>query len=112
MFYIRIQAGVDRRVSDFSEDIKDSVVYIHLIHQIAPEDTGVNKLALQKIDMTERAKETLQQADKINCNEWVTAYAIVNSVHKVFIWILIQVPTSFDTYVLFINFSAKYRLCY
>ena len=86
-------------MSDFSEDIKDSVVYTHLIHQIAPEDAGVNKSALQKSDLTERAEETLQQADKINCNEWVTSYAIVQGVDKVFIWVLIQVPTTyFDTY--------------
>ena len=97
---------MDRRVSNFSEDIKDSVVYTHLIHQIAPENAGVNKLALQKSDLTERAEETLQQADKINCNEWVTSYAIVHGVDKVFIWVLIQVPTYFDTYVLLINFSA------
>ena len=97
---------MDRRVSNFSEDIKDSVVYTHLLHQIAPEDAGVNKLALQKSDLTERAEETLQQADKINCNEWVTSYAIVQGVDKVFIWILIQVPTLFDTYPLLINFSA------
>jgi len=76
------KAGVDRRVSNFSEDIKDSVVYTHLIHQIAPENAGVNKLALQKSDLTERAEETLQQADKINCNEWVTSYAIVHGVDK------------------------------
>ena len=97
---------MDRRVSNFSEDIKDSVVYTHLIHQIAPEDAGVNKLALQKSDLTERAEETLQQADKINCNEWVTSYAIVQGVDKVFIWVLIQVPTFFDTYPLLIIFSA------
>ena len=97
---------MDRRVSNFSEDIKDSVVYTHLLHQIAPEDAGVNKLALQKSDLTERAEETLQQADKINCNEWVTSYAIVQGVDKVFIWVLIQVPTFFDTYPLLINFSA------
>ena len=97
---------MDRRVSNFSEDIKDSVVYTHLLHQIAPEDAGVNKLALQKSDLTERAEETLQQADKINCNEWVTSYAIVQGVDKVFIWVLIQVPTFFDTYPLLIIFSA------
>ena len=76
---------MDRRVSNFSEDIKDSVVYIHLIHQIAPGDAGVNKDALQISDLTERAEATLQEAGKINCNEWVTSYAIVNGVDKVFI---------------------------
>jgi len=76
------KAGVDRRISNFSEDIKDSVAYIHLIHQIAPADAGVNKDALEKSDLTERAEETIQQADKINCDEWVTSYAIVQGVDK------------------------------
>ena len=76
---------MDRRVSNFSEDIKDSVVYTHLLHQIAPEDAGVNKLALQKSDLTERAEETLKQADKIDCNEFVTPYDIVHGIEKVFI---------------------------
>ena len=75
---------MDRRVSNFSEDIKDSVVYTHLLHQIAPEDAGVNKLALQKSDLTERAEETLKQADKIDCNEFVTPYDIVHGIEKVF----------------------------
>merc|ERR1711971_50732 len=76
------KAGVVRRISNFSEDIKDSVAYIHLIHQIAPADAGVNKDALEKSDLTERAEETIQQADKINCDEWVTSYAIVQGVDK------------------------------
>ena len=82
---------MDRRASNFSEDIKDSVAYTHLIHQIAPETAGVNKLALQKSDLTERAEETLKQADKIDCNEFVTPYDIVHGIEKVFVWVLIQV---------------------
>merc|ERR1719362_2383179 len=80
--YQLAKAGVDRRISNFSEDIKDSVAYTHLIHQIAPADAGVNKDALEKSDLTERAEETIQQADKINCDEWVTSYAIVQGVDK------------------------------
>ncbi len=30
-----------RQISNFSGDIKDSVAYIHLLHQIAPRDAGV-----------------------------------------------------------------------
>jgi len=89
------KAGVDRRVSNFSEDIKDSVAYTHLIHQIAPETAGVNKLALQKSDLTERAEETIQQADKINCDEWVTSFAIVHGVDKLN---LLFVANLFNTY--------------
>jgi len=36
------QAGCDRRVNNLSSDIKDSVVYVHLINQIAPSALGLN----------------------------------------------------------------------
>ena len=61
------QANCDRTISNFGEDIKDSVVYGNLIDQIAPAGSGVNKLGLQKSDLRERAEETLKQADKIEC---------------------------------------------
>jgi len=35
------ESGCDRRISNFSADIKDSVVYIHLINQIAPAEMGI-----------------------------------------------------------------------
>ena len=34
------QAGVDRRITNFTNDIKDSFIYTHLIDQIAPEGSG------------------------------------------------------------------------
>jgi len=89
------KAGVDRTVSNFSKDIKDSEVYTHLMNQIAPKDAGVNKLALQKSDLTERAEETLKQADKIDCNEFVTPYDIVHGIEKLN---LAFVANLFNTY--------------
>ena len=43
------QSGCDRRVTNLTNDIKDSVVYIHLINQIAPPELGlkINTNALQ-----------------------------------------------------------------
>ena len=35
------------RIRNFGKDIKDSIAYIHLIKQIAPEDAFVDKSALQ-----------------------------------------------------------------
>jgi len=34
------ESGCSRRVTNLTSDIKDSVVYIHLINQIAPSDLG------------------------------------------------------------------------
>merc|ERR1712226_1029074 len=58
------------------------VVYGNLIDQIAPAGSGVNKLGLQKTDLHERAEETLKQADKIDCREFVTPNEIVKGVEK------------------------------
>ena len=34
-----------RQIANFTGDIKDSVAYIHLLHQIAPRDAGVGTMA-------------------------------------------------------------------
>ena len=62
-----MQANCDRKISNFGNDIKDSVVYVNLINQIAPSGSGVDKLGLQKSNLRERAEETLKQAEKIDC---------------------------------------------
>ena len=72
-----MQANCDRTISNFGEDIKDSVVYGNLIDQIAPPGSGVNKLGLQKSDLKERAEETLKQADKIDCRYEVSFLGIL-----------------------------------
>ena len=67
IFKISLQANCDRIISNFGNDIKDSVVYVNLINQIAPPESGVDKLGLQVSNLRERAEETLKQADKIDC---------------------------------------------
>jgi hypothetical protein len=37
------------------------------MHQIAPKGSGVHKGALERKDLTARADETLEQAEKIEC---------------------------------------------
>ncbi|GFS03851.1 plastin-2-like [Elysia marginata] len=41
-------AGQDRRINNFSEDIKDSEVYTYLLHQISPKDRGVDLSPLRE----------------------------------------------------------------
>jgi len=72
------KAGESKRITNFHTDIKDSVAYTHLIKQIAPEDASVDKSALQKDDLKERAEQTLVQAKKIKCNDFVIAQDIVD----------------------------------
>lgn len=76
------KAGSDQRVKNFGKDISDSVAYTHLIHQISPKESGVHKNALNKSDLMERAEETLEQADKIGCRDFVRANDIVNGFEK------------------------------
>ena len=76
------KAGSDRRMTNFNNDIKDSVIYTELIKQIAPEGSGVNKNALGINDLKDRAEMMLEQADKIDCRDFVTAKDVVNGYDK------------------------------
>jgi len=77
------KAGIQHKnVDNFKDDIKDSVVYTHLLKQIAPPEAGVNKLALQQSDLHERAEKTLTEADKIGCREFVSPDDIVTGREK------------------------------
>merc|ERR1711872_389352 len=59
--------GSERRAKNLTTDIKDSEIYTDLLHQIAPKDAGVNKTAMQKSDLVERAGVMLDQAEKFDC---------------------------------------------
>ena len=69
-------------MNNFKEDIRDSEAYAHLINQIAPKEAGTHLGALERKDLTERAEITLEQAQKIDCREFVTASDVVNGVEK------------------------------
>jgi len=72
------KAGCPRHARNFTTDIKDSEIYTWLLCQIAPADLGVDKSALEKRLLGERAEVMLQQADKMGCREFVTAQDVKN----------------------------------
>ena len=72
-----VQAGSNRRIKNFHEDIKDSEIYTELINQIAPKNAGVTKEAMSKADLLDRAETMLEQADKIKSRAFVTARDVV-----------------------------------
>jgi len=76
------KAGSTKKIKNFNEDIKDSEIYSDLIAQIAPKDAGVNKLAMKKSDLTERAEMMLEQAEKIDSRAFVTAKDVVRGQDK------------------------------
>ncbi|XP_030349546.1 plastin-1 isoform X2 [Strigops habroptila] len=73
-----------QKINNFSQDIKDSRAYYHLLDQIAPKGGGLDELPI-KIDFSgfhdkndlRRAEYMLQQADKLGCRQFVTPADVV-----------------------------------
>lgn len=76
------RSNCGRQISNFTSDIKDSIVYIHLINQIAPREKGVTTLAENEPDELERAERMLQEAEKIECRAFVSKEDVVNGNSK------------------------------
>jgi len=76
------KAGSTRTIRNFNEDIKDSGIYTDLIAQVAPKDATVNKFAMKKEDLIERAEMMLEQAEKIHSRAFVTARDVVRGQEK------------------------------
>ncbi|XP_047918876.1 plastin-1 isoform X2 [Anser cygnoides] len=73
-----------QKISNFSQDIKDSRAYYHLLNQIAPKGDDPDEIPV-KIDFSgfhekndfKRAEYMLQQADKLGCRQFVTPADVV-----------------------------------
>ncbi|PKU45736.1 short transient receptor potential channel 1 [Limosa lapponica baueri] len=73
-----------QKINNFSQDIKDSRAYYHLLNQIAPKGDDLDELPI-KIDFSgfhdkndlRRAECMLQQADKLGCRQFVTPADVV-----------------------------------
>lgn len=76
------RAGSNRRITNFTSDIKDSEIYTHLLKQIAPIGAGVTCEALMQRDLLSRAETMLQQAEKIGCRSFLTPNDVVEGVYK------------------------------
>jgi len=70
-------AGSNKRVNNFSGDIKDSEAYTIVMNQIAPKSKGVNTNALNEKDMYRRAEMVLENADKLDCKKFLRPPDIV-----------------------------------
>ncbi|NWI19864.1 PLSI protein, partial [Crypturellus soui] len=73
-----------QKISNFSQDIKDSRAYYHLLNQIAPKGDDFKEAPI-KIDFSgfnekndlKRAEYMLQQAEKLGCRQFVTPADVV-----------------------------------
>ncbi|XP_066925792.1 plastin-3-like isoform X2 [Clytia hemisphaerica] len=78
------KSGSNKRINNFSGDIKDSEAYAILLNQISPQEFGVDRpeRTMQIGDSTKRADLILKNADKIGCRKFVTAKDIVGGNSK------------------------------
>jgi len=76
------RAGVSTRITNFTNDIKNSEAYTYLLHQIAPPDSGVTRDALMEGDLLTRAELMLQQADKLGCRSFISPQDVLDGVYK------------------------------
>ncbi|KAM9036449.1 plastin-1 isoform X1 [Sarcophilus harrisii] len=91
-----------QKISNFSEDIKDSRAYFHLLNQIAPKGDKDDELPIT-IDLSgfnetndmKRATLMLQEADKLGCRQFVSPADVVSGNPKLN---LAFVANLFNTY--------------
>ncbi|XP_064635639.1 plastin-1-like [Lineus longissimus] len=72
------KAQCNRRMNNFSSDIMDSEIYTVLLKQIAPTEKGVTDHPLSECDKLRRAELMLEEADKLDCRQFVTPKEVVN----------------------------------
>ncbi|OKL60750.1 Fimbrin [Talaromyces atroroseus] len=65
----------ERRVSNFSTDVKDGENYTVLLNQLAPETCS--RGPLQTRDLLQRAEEVLSNAEKLDCRKFLTPTSLV-----------------------------------
>ncbi|MBW01167.1 Plastin-1, partial [Eschrichtius robustus] len=91
-----------RTISNFSQDIKDSRAYFHLLNQIAPKgdrDDGpaiaIDFSGFNEENDLKRAEFMLREADKLGCRQFVTPADVVSGNPKLN---LAFVANLFNTY--------------
>ncbi|KAJ5660268.1 hypothetical protein N7507_006719 [Penicillium longicatenatum] len=65
----------DRRVANFSTDVKDGENYTVLLNQLAPD--VCSRSPLQTGDLLQRAEEVLSNAEKLDCRKFLTPTSLV-----------------------------------
>ncbi|KAL2221438.1 putative actin-bundling protein Sac6 [Thermoascus aurantiacus ATCC 26904] len=65
----------NRRVTNFSSDVKDGENYTVLLNQLAPD--LCSRSPLQTRDLLQRAEQVLSNAEKLNCRKFLTPTSLV-----------------------------------
>nr|KAJ3417719.1 hypothetical protein HK105_000886 [Polyrhizophydium stewartii] len=74
------KAGHNRKVTNFTTDVKDGENYTILLNQLAPE--ACSRAPLQTKDLLARAEQILSNADKIGCRKYLTPKTMVEGNQK------------------------------
>ncbi|ESQ36991.1 hypothetical protein EUTSA_v10003006mg, partial [Eutrema salsugineum] len=69
------KAGYEKQVTNFSSDVKDGEAYAYLLNALAPEHS--TQVTLEIKDPSERAKKVLEQAEKLDCERYLSPEDIV-----------------------------------
>ena len=65
----------ERRVNNFSNDVKDGENYTVLLNQLSPENCS--RSPLQTRDLLQRAEQVLTNAEKLDCRKFLTPTSLV-----------------------------------
>ncbi|VDM96583.1 unnamed protein product [Thelazia callipaeda] len=76
------KAGVSRRLINFTTDVTDSEIYTYLLNEIAPKSANVSLYPLSVTGTVQRAAAMLNEAEKIDCREFVAPYDVVSGNYK------------------------------
>lgn len=80
--YHLTKAGVGRKLTNFTTDVADSKIYTYLLNEIAPETAGVSLYPLSIENRMQRAEAMLNEAEKIDCREFVAPNDVVQGNYK------------------------------
>ncbi|XP_068194310.1 plastin-1 isoform X2 [Antennarius striatus] len=80
-----LQSAGTKTIRNFSEDIKDSRAYFHLLEQIALQEESsieIDMAGLKERNLDRRAELMLQQAARMECRQFVTAHDVTSGNSK------------------------------
>jgi hypothetical protein len=97
-------AGSERTMTNFTNDVMDSEIYVTLLNHLAPDECS--KEILKKTELPARAEALLESAELLGCRRFVTANDIVSGNYKLN---MAFVANLFDKAAMFERAAAKQR---
>ncbi|VDM11959.1 unnamed protein product [Wuchereria bancrofti] len=80
--YHLAKVGLNRTLTNFTADVIDSEIYTYLLSEIAPKATNVSLYPLSVKGNIQRAEAMLNEAEKIDCREFVAPNDVAQGNYK------------------------------